>query len=130
MHTVNRKFTGKERDSESGLDYFGARYYGSALGRFTSPDPSKLSVLPSFPQTWNRYSYVYNNPLALRDSNGKWPTSIHNDIIDKAFPNLSARQRQILKNISASQDNQRISGRDFEWRAVRRQVTRTRNELG
>jgi RHS repeat-associated protein len=35
---VNQKFTGKERDSESGLDYFGARYYGSALGRFTSPD--------------------------------------------------------------------------------------------
>lgn len=33
-----RQFTGKERDSESGLDYFGARYYGSALGRFTSPD--------------------------------------------------------------------------------------------
>ena len=33
------RFTGKERDSESGLDYFGARYYGSALGRFTSVDP-------------------------------------------------------------------------------------------
>ena len=36
---VNQKFTGKERDAESGLDYFGARYYGSALGRFTSSDP-------------------------------------------------------------------------------------------
>ena len=35
----NYKFTGKERDSESGLDYFGKRYYGSALGRWTSPDP-------------------------------------------------------------------------------------------
>jgi len=33
------EFTGKERDQETGLDYFGARYYGSALGRFTSPDP-------------------------------------------------------------------------------------------
>jgi RHS repeat-associated protein len=101
---VDQKFTGKERDAESGLDYFGARYYGSALGRFTSPDPSKLSVLPAFPQTWNRYSYVYNNPLALKDSDGKWPTSIHNDIIDKAFPNLSPAQRQILKNVSANQD--------------------------
>ena len=36
--SVNQKFTGKERDQETGLDYFGARYYGSALGRFTSPE--------------------------------------------------------------------------------------------
>jgi RHS repeat-associated protein len=32
-------FTGKERDTESGLDYFGARYYASSMGRFSSPDP-------------------------------------------------------------------------------------------
>lgn len=96
--------TGKGRDTESGWDYFGARYYGSSMGRFMSPDPSKLSVLPAFPQTWNRYSYVYNNPLALKDTNGKWPTSIHNQIIDNAFPNLSPAQRQILKNVSANQD--------------------------
>jgi RHS repeat-associated protein len=31
-------FTGKERDTETGLDYFGARYYGSSLARFVSPD--------------------------------------------------------------------------------------------
>ncbi len=36
------KFTGKERDAESGLDYFGARYYASSMGRFMSPDPSGL----------------------------------------------------------------------------------------
>ena len=98
------RFTGKERDTESGNDYFGARYYASTMGRFMSPDPSRLSILPTNPQTWNRYSYVYNNPLALRDENGKWPTNIHNQIIDKAFPNLSPEQRQVLKNISASQD--------------------------
>ncbi|HXR74476.1 MAG TPA: RHS repeat-associated core domain-containing protein [Bryobacteraceae bacterium] len=40
---VNQKFTGKERDQETGLDYFGARYYGSALGRFTSVDPGNAS---------------------------------------------------------------------------------------
>ena len=38
-------FTGKERDTESGNDYFGARYYASTMGRFMSPDPSKLSIL-------------------------------------------------------------------------------------
>src|SRR5262249_48329770 len=37
-------FTGKERDAESGLDYFGARYYGSNMGRFITPDPSMKSV--------------------------------------------------------------------------------------
>jgi hypothetical protein len=74
------------------------------MGRFMSPDPSKLSILRTNPQTWNRYSYVYNNPLRLKDDNGKWPTSIHNQLIDQAFPNLTPAQRQILKNVSAEQD--------------------------
>ncbi len=39
------KFTGKERDTETGLNYFGARYYGSNVGRFTSPDPLYLEML-------------------------------------------------------------------------------------
>jgi hypothetical protein len=57
------------------------------------------------PQSWNRYSYVHNSPLRLVDKNGKWPTDIHNQIIDLAFPNLTPDQRQILKNVSAQQDN-------------------------
>lgn len=103
-------FTGKERDTESGNDYFGARYYSSAIGRFMSPDPSRLSIMPSNPQTWNRYAYVYNSPLSLNDDNGKWPTKIHNQIIDKAFPNLTPAQRQILKNVSAEQDSILLGG--------------------
>ncbi len=99
------KFTGKERDTESGLDNFGFRYNASTMGRFMTPDPSRLSVFFTNPQTWNRYSYVYNNPLRLTDGNGKWPTDIHNQIIDNAFPNLTAAQRQILKNVSAQQDS-------------------------
>jgi RHS repeat-associated protein len=97
-------FTGKDRDSQSDLDYFGARYYNSTMGRFMSPDPSSLSVVPTNPQTWNRYAYVYNDPLSFQDENGKWPTQVHNQIIDKAFPGLTAEQRQILKDVSASQD--------------------------
>jgi len=65
-----QRFTGKERDQESGLDYFGARYFGSALGRFTSPDPLMASAKAWDPQTWNRYSYARNNPLALIDPTG------------------------------------------------------------
>ncbi len=60
---LNLKFTGKERDTESGLDYFGARYYGSNMGRFMSPDPFLNSGHPSDPQTWNRYTYGLNNPF-------------------------------------------------------------------
>jgi len=61
--SVNQKFTGKERDSESGLDYFGARYFGSALGRFTGADPLLASANAGDPQSWNRYAYGLNNPM-------------------------------------------------------------------
>ena len=69
------KFTGKERDSESGLDYFGARYYGSSMGRFMSPDWSaKAEPVPyaklDNPQSLNLYSYVGNNPLSRVDADG------------------------------------------------------------
>jgi trimeric autotransporter adhesin len=64
-------FTGKERDSESGLDYFGARYYTSNLGRFMSPDPSGLAYAdPTNPQSLNLYAYVANNPLTNTDPSG------------------------------------------------------------
>jgi RHS repeat-associated protein len=66
-------FTGKQHDTESGLDNFGARYYGSsnALGRFMSPDPSMVAVrIIGSPQRWNRYAYAVNNPLARVDPSG------------------------------------------------------------
>ena len=65
------KFTGKDRDSESGNDYFGARYYSSTTGRFISADPGWFLVAdPSNPQTWNQYSYALNNPLRFIDPTG------------------------------------------------------------
>ncbi len=69
------KFTGKERDTETGLDYFGARYFGSSMGRFLSPDwsddpePVPYADL-SNPQTLNLYQYVGNNPLSFTDPLG------------------------------------------------------------
>src|ERR1700722_5147972 len=64
-------FTGKERDAESGNDYFGARYYASSMGRFMSPDPLGNFVADvSSPQTWNMYAYALNNPLAFVDPTG------------------------------------------------------------
>lgn len=70
---VQQKFTSKERDSETGLDYFGARYYFSTQGRFTSVDPLMASARPGNPQTWNRYSYTWNNPINLTDPLGLDP---------------------------------------------------------
>lgn len=65
------KFTGYEHDAESGLEYASARHFSSTLGRFISPDP--LSGSPGNPQSWNRYSYVYNNPLNTTDPLGMCP---------------------------------------------------------
>lgn len=62
------QFTGKERDSESGLDDFDARHYGSSLGRFMQADPMGGHV--EDPQTLNRYAYVRNNPTSLTDPTG------------------------------------------------------------
>ena len=67
---LRQKFTSKERDNETGLDYFEARYYGSNHARFTSADPLIASGRPSLPQSWNRYAYVLNNPLILIDPDG------------------------------------------------------------
>jgi len=71
------KFTGKERDSETGLDYFGARYYSNGLGRWVTPDwapwsdpaPVPYADLRN-PQSLNLYAYTKNNPTTLTDPNG------------------------------------------------------------
>ncbi|MGH9556903.1 MAG: RHS repeat domain-containing protein [Terriglobales bacterium] len=64
------KFTGSERDGESGLDYFVARYHSSNLGRFASPDDPLLDQSQAAPQSWNLYSYVRNIPTRFYDPTG------------------------------------------------------------
>jgi RHS repeat-associated protein len=75
-------FTGKERDAESGNDYFDARYYSSSMGRFLSPDPfipfnlkkDQFQAWISNPQHWNKYAYALNNPLMFTDPTGMTET--------------------------------------------------------
>ena len=75
LGATEHHFTGKERDTESGNDYFGARYYASSMGRFMSPDWSaKQEPVPyaklDNPQSLNLYAYVFNNPLSRFDPDG------------------------------------------------------------
>ena len=60
------KFTGKERDQETGWDYFGARYYDSRIGRWLSTDQLAEEYV-----SWSPYVYVRNSPLTSFDPNGK-----------------------------------------------------------
>jgi RHS repeat-associated protein len=69
--SVRQKFTSKERDSETGLDWFGpGRYYAQTQGRFTSIDPLGASAKTTNPQTWNRFAYVLNRPTIAIDPDG------------------------------------------------------------
>ena len=67
------KFTGKERDSETGNDYFGARFYSSPMGRWLAPDPINLTSarLESPSSTLNKYAYAADNPLKYLDRDGE-----------------------------------------------------------
>ena len=99
----DRRFTGKERDAESGLDYFGARYYHSTAGRFLSVDPVLDSADPINPQSWNRYAYTFNNPLKYVDKTG--------EIVDLAwdFLSLAWGVKSLIENVSAG---------NYGWAAV------------
>jgi RHS repeat-associated protein len=92
---IGSRSSGKERDAETGLDYFGARYYSGAQGRFISADPLLNSGRPDIPQSWNRYSYTLNNPLKYIDPDGLWEweanTCAKND---KACQNKRAEDQQ------------------------------------
>ena len=73
--TLSSGNSGKQRDAETGLDYFGARYFSGAQGRFITPDWSEDPyALPyanlSNPQSLNLYAYAQNNPLSRRDEDG------------------------------------------------------------
>jgi RHS repeat-associated protein len=77
--SVRQKFGSYERENETGLDFAQARYFSSVQGRFTSVDPMLESAELGEPQSWNRYSFVLNNPLVYTDPTGeKWAVQYSN----------------------------------------------------
>ena len=111
MQVGEKMFTGKERDAETGLDYFGARYMSSAQGRFTSPDPVhfQASMLRD-PQQFNLYAYTRNNPLRFVDPSGE---AIELDGNAKERKKqLTALQSAVGSAGSYLYENKVITGRD------------------
>lgn len=82
---VRQQFTGKERDPETGLDYFGARYMSAAQGRFTSVDPVFATASLFHPQSWNGYTYGLNNPLKYVDLDGDVPVNVIAAVVGAAI---------------------------------------------
>ena len=82
--SVRQHFTGYEADSESGLNFAEARYQSSVQGRFTSVDPLGASASVADPQSFNRYSYVNNNPTNLIDPSGTQAYDASNSYSDAA----------------------------------------------
>lgn len=96
------KFTGKERDAESGNDYFGARYFGSSMGRFLSPDDVGGDLRN--PQDLNLYSYVGNNPLSRTDPTG------HDFYQSCKTQSLTCGEQKIGKDVNGKDVKQLVSG--------------------
>jgi RHS repeat-associated protein len=136
---VNTYFTGKERDSESGLDFFGARYYSGPHGRFTSPDPlvwndrrlgsflaGRSVSLPTLeeyisnPQNFNLYSYVTNNPLARVDVTGHWGKRAHDAMITHALRGRAPTSHILaIQKASHAFDKRTLSEKDLPMHSMR-----------
>jgi RHS repeat-associated protein len=100
--TVKQRFTGKERDTETGLDWFEARYFSAAQGRFTSPDSTAYSKLIN-PQSWNLYAYAFNNPLRNIDPTG------HE--VQAANCSTQVECQKVLKAVQGALGNQQAAAR-------------------
>jgi RHS repeat-associated protein len=88
------RFTGKELDPESGLYYYGGRYYDQEISRFISPDP--FIQAPANPQALNRYSYTLNNPQNYIDPSGLFFKKLFKSI-GKFFKNIVKIQKSLLR---------------------------------
>jgi RHS repeat-associated protein len=101
------QFTGQEKDNETGLNYYGARYYNSDLKRFTQPDPFIQDIYN--PQSLNRYTYALNNPLKYTDPTGHVSiTNIFNSVakavnsVVKAVSGAVSTVKKVASTVSSA----------------------------
>jgi len=118
---IRSRCTGKERDSESGLDYFGARYDASSMGRFMTPDPlpwphwqngsrddrKRFAEFLTNPQNFNMYSYVRNNPLNSVDPDGM-------DVYVVAYTTGNSQGDDELKRAAQTKKDEITSSKNFD----------------
>ena len=103
-----RLFTGKARDTETGLDYFEARYLRSASGRFSTVDPvTTVQANLIDPERWNRYAYGRNNPLRWIDPSGK---TVY--VVTYSYGNESGDREFFLAASTRARDIERSKGFD------------------
>ena len=97
---VRQRYTGKERDNETGLDWFNpGRYYSPLQGRFSTPDPLASSGSVYAPESWNRYAYALNNPLKYTDPFGLyvWNASLGGNASDDELKRNAGDNREALR---------------------------------
>jgi len=127
------KFTGKARDSESQMDYFGARYYASTVGRWMTPDWSEKAAAVPYadfgnPQTLNLYSYVANNPTTGVDPEGHFRLDFNTPMFqnegDCMYCGTSSTDKQQVQQQQQNQQAQKQSNRqpDGSYKATPSQL--------
>jgi RHS repeat-associated protein len=115
------QFTAQERDAanvaggEYGMpDYFHARYYDANRGRFVSVDPSlNLKGAMTYPQSWNRYAYVENNPLNLTDPDGRNASVVCRTTTDKQGNSTTNCTATVEAQIVVTNSAERAAARQF-----------------
>ena len=102
---VRQQFTSKERDVDTGLDFFEARYYANGQGRFTTVDPAMQSVSGTNPQSWNRYVYAFNNPLRYIDPLGLWAYSIEYEYYEEGEKKGQVKSAKLVFTKTSEKDD-------------------------
>ncbi len=122
---MRQRFTGKERDAETSLDFFEARYFSGAQGRFTSPDGPFADQSADDPQSWNLYSYGRNNPLTFIDPTGTTTCDANGNncydsvTVSATAPGLGFLEemmlRSLLNTMQTAQQTQQLGQMAWDW---------------